>query len=423
MQNMISLVLSVLWIFCVGLNTPVQSPPDVETLTLEQCVGLALEQNPLLQSSQQIYQASLARIHKAKAFSQPNIDFDSDLQPNLFDFNGSKESYLGLSQDFDFPGKRSKRGKIATRESLEIQADIGLLKLDVTYQVKEAFYGLLLAQQILKYAEQDLELSRDYLQKAEIKHEAGDVAKVEVLRARVETAKAANSVRAADNEVRLGKARLNFLLARKKNEPLEIMGDFQKNIPLLSLEELKQKAMAFRPEISRLGFSLEKEDLRKSLAQMSYLPDFSLGISRHSFSGLPTTWDFTLSFPIPLFFWQPQKGEIAEAQANLEALRREREHLINAIALEVEEAYANAMMTRNQIELFEKEILAQAEEAYNMFLFSFQEGEIGGIELIEARRTLIEARKSYADALLNFSVALAALEKSVGQKLEVDTHD
>ena len=58
-----------------------------------------------------------------------------------------------------------------------------------------------------------------------------------------------------------------------------------------------------------------------------------------------------------------------------------------------------------------------------MFLFSFQEGEIGGIELIEARRTLIEARKSYAGALHNFSVALAALEKSVGQKLEVETND
>lgn len=420
---MISLVLSVLWISCLGLNAPAQSPPTAETLTLEQCIGLALEQNPLLQSSHQFYQASLARIHQAKAFSQPRLDFDSDLQPRLFDFKGSDESYFGLSQNLDFPGKRSLRGRVATQESLEIQTDTELLKSDIIFQVKQAFYSLLLAQQILKYAEQDLELSRDYLQKAEIKHEAGDVAKVEVLRARVETAKAENSVRAAVNEVRLGKARLNFLLARKKYDPLEIAGEFQKDSLRLSLEELKQKALSFRPEIKRLGFSLEKENLRKTLGQLSYLPDFSLGLSRHRLSGVATSWDFTLSFPIPLFFWQPQKGEIAEAQANLEALRREREHLINAISLEVEEAYANALMARYQIELFEKEILAQAEEAYNMFLFSFQEGEIGGLELVEARRTLIEARKSYADTLHNFSVALAALEKSVSHKLEVDSHD
>jgi outer membrane protein TolC len=58
-----------------------------------------------------------------------------------------------------------------------------------------------------------------------------------------------------------------------------------------------------------------------------------------------------------------------------------------------------------------------------MFLFSFQEGEIGGFELIEARRTLIEARKSYADALNNFNLALAALAKSVGGELEGIHHE
>jgi outer membrane protein TolC len=423
MDAMIRVVLSVFWAvaFCPGL--PVESPPAVEILTLEQCIALALEQNPLVQSSQRLYLASLARIQKAKAFSQPSLDFDSDLQPGLLNFKGSDESYLGLSQSLDFPGKRSLRGRVALQESLEMRADTELLKLDIAYQVKQAFYSLLLAEQILKYAEQDLELSRDYLQKAEIKYEAGDVARVEVLRARVETAKAENSVRAAANEVRLGKARLNFLLARKNYEPLEIAGQFPREGPRLSLEELKQSARSLRPEIKRLGFSLEKEETRKTLGKLSYLPDFSLGISRHRLSGMATTWDFTLSFPIPLFFWQPQKGEIAEAQAKLEALGREREHLINAVSLDVEEAYANALMTRSQIELFEKDILTQAEEAYTMFLFSFQQGEIGGIELIEARRTLIEARKSYADALHNFGLALAALEKSVGQKSEVDSHD
>lgn len=423
MPNMIGRILFALWICYPGLNAAAHPPQAAETLTLEKCIAIALEQNPLIQSSQRQYEASLARIHKAKAFSQPNLDFDSDLQPRLFDFKGSGESYIGLSQSLDFPGKRSLRGRIATQESLEIQTDTELLQLEIIYQVKQAFYSLLLAEQILKYAEQDLELSRDYLQKAEIKREAGDVAKVEVLRARVETAKAENSVRAAGNEVRLGKARLNFLMARKKYEPLEISGEFPRDGPRLSLDELKQQARSRRPEIRRLSFSLEKEEARKTLGKLSYLPDFSLGISRHRLSGLATTWDFTMSFPVPLFFWQPQKGEIAEAQANLEALRREREHVSNAIALEVEEAYANAMMARIQIDLFEKEILTQAEEAYNMFLFSFQEGEIGGIELIEARRTLIEARKSYAEALHNFSVALAALEKSVGQKLEVGSHD
>jgi len=68
--------------------------------------------------------------------------------------------------------------------------------------------------------------------------------------------------------------------------------------------------------------------------------------------------------------------------------------------------------------MFEEEILSQAEEVYNMFSFSYQEGEISSIELIDARRTLLESQTSYAAALFNYRSAIAALEKSIGQSME-----
>ena len=386
------------------------------TLTLEQCVNIAIGQNPLVLSAFQQHHASLARVRQAKALPQPSLDYDSDLQPKFFDFKNQAETYFGGSWSLEFPGKRHVRGKIASKESDELVQEIELLKLDIVFQVKQAFYSLLLAQEKLRYAEQDLELAQDFLNKAEVKHTAGDVARVEVLRARVEAAKAANEVRVATNEVRLSKALLNFLLARKKYAPLQIKGELKKDPIPLELEELIQRALAFRPEIKRINLSLEREALLKKQGYLSYLPDFDLGVSQHWIEGEGKTWDITFSVPIPLFFWQPRKGEIAEAQANIEALKKEAEHLQNAITLEVEEAYTNAVTAENQIKLFEEEMLAQAEEVYNMFLFSFQEGEIGGIELIQARQTLLETRKSYADALFNYDAALAALERSIGSQ-------
>jgi outer membrane protein TolC len=394
--------------------------PAETALTLDECIAVALEQNPLVLSSLSQYRASLARIRQARAWSQPSLNFDADLQPRLFDLKGSEESYFGLSQTVEFPGKIGLRGRIAAKEAAEILADVDVLKLDLSYQVKQAFFGLLLNREKLKYAEQDLELAEDFLAKAELKHAAGDVALVEVLRARVEAAKAANAVRAAANDLSVAKAELNFLLSRKKSQPLEVRGELKRPFIALDLEHLQERAWGVRPEAKRIALSLEKESLRKTQAILGYLPDFSLGVSRHRLEGLPTTWDFTLSFPIPLFFWQPKRGEIAEAEALMNSLRSEAEHLRNAISLEVEEAYRNALAARDQITLFEEQILTQAEEVYNMFLFSFQEGEIGGIELIEARRTLVEARKSYADALFSYGLTLAALEKSVGQALEGD---
>jgi len=388
-----------------------------EGLTLDQCLSIALAQNPLILSSHQQYQASLARVNQAKALSQPSLDIDTDLQPGFFDLANIGESYFGLRQTLEFPGKRSLRGKIASQESNEIMQEIKLLKLDIAFQIKQAFFSLLLAKELQSYAEQNLGLSRDFLEKAEVKHETGDVAKVEVLRAQVEASKAANEVRQANNSVKLAKALLNFLLARKKHEPLEIQGELKQPPLDLDLESLIKKAMLSRPELKKILFSLKREDYRKKEGILSYLPDFELGASKHWIEGEGSFWDVTLSLPIPLFFWQPIRGEVAEARANHAALKSEEKHIQNAVVLEVEEAYRNALTARNQIILFEQEILTQAEEVYNMFLFSYQEGEIGGIELIEARRTLIDARKSYADALFNYDVSLAALEKSVGQTL------
>jgi outer membrane protein TolC len=391
---------------------------EKEVLTLDECISIATQQNPLILSSLQQYNASLARVSQAKAIPQPSINWDSDLQPKLFDFKGTGEWYFGISQSIEFPGKRYVRGKIASKEANEFLQEIELLKLDIAFQVKQAFYGLLLSQEKLGYAQQNLELAQDFLKKAELKFDAGDVAKVEVLRARVEASKAANDVRAANTDVTLAKAMLNFLLARKKYAPLEIKGDLKRTFISLDMDSLVQRALSFRPEMKGINIAIEREKLFKKQAYMSYLPDFELGINKHRVLGEGEWWDFTLSFPIPLFFWQPKKGEIAEAEANIKSLVKESEHLGNAITLEVEEAYMTAVTANNQIRLFEEEILTQAEEVYNMFLFSYQEGEIGGIELIDARRTLIEARTSYADALFNYGVALAALEKSIGQKLE-----
>jgi cobalt-zinc-cadmium efflux system outer membrane protein len=215
--------------------------------------------------------------------------------------------------------------------------------------------------------------------------------------------------------VTLGKARLNFLLARPEDAQLSVLGALKQPSVLLDLSELKHRALSLRPELKRVQFSVDRERLHTRQASLAYFPDFEVGFAQHSLSGQPQSWDVTLSLPIPLFFWQSKKGEIAEAQATLAGAQRELEHLRGAIGLEVEQAYRKTLTAQQQIDLFEREILKQAEEAYQMFAFSYAEGEIGGLELIAARRTLLQARQSYAQALYDSNVAVAALNRAVGR--------
>ena len=256
-----------------------------KALSLDQCISLALEKHPLIQASTQRHQAAVARIRQETAIPTPSIDFNSDMQPHFGDFYNSEEAYLGVSHTFELPRKRKARGRIAEQESREVGTDIDLIKLEIVYYVRQSFYELLLAQEKLAYSKQDLELASDYQQKAELKLAAGDVGRVEVLRARVETLRTANSVNAAMNEVKLAKARLNYHLARGKSAPIQITGRLQTPFIELNLDDLQAEALRLRPELQRLEFSIEREDLVQKNASLSSLPDLDFNMSRHRLVG------------------------------------------------------------------------------------------------------------------------------------------
>ncbi len=184
------------------------------------------------------------------------------------------------------------------------------------------------------------------------------------------------------------------------------------------LEEITALALQDRPEIQKLFSAIEREGLVRKEGFMSYLPDFDLGAAKHRIPGEGDSWDVTLSLALPVFFWQPARGEIAEADANLRSLQQESAHLANSITLEVEGAFVNLTSAADQIRLFEEDILTQAQEAYEMYQFAYEQGEIDAIDLIQSRRTLNEARTSYADALFNYDVARAAIERSIGRLFE-----
>jgi cobalt-zinc-cadmium efflux system outer membrane protein len=338
--------------------------------------------------------------------------------PSATDLRGADERYIGVSQTIPFPGRTWLQGRIAQQESVETLADNQLLREELAYEVKSAFYGVLLSEELLEHARQNLELAQDFVLMTEVKFEAGDLAQVELVRARLEEAKAASELRKKENDVRLARARLNFLLARESSAPLALEGDLRSPGLTLDLVELTGMALEARPEMRRVNASLEREGLVKKQGYMSYLPDFDVGLAKHRQTGEDDTWDMTFSVALPVFFWQPARGEIAEANANYRALREEAAHIANSISLEVQEAYVNLGSAADQIQLFEEGILGQAQDAYEMYQFAFQQGEIGAIDLIEARRTLNQARTSYADALYTYDVARAGLEKSVGRAME-----
>jgi cobalt-zinc-cadmium efflux system outer membrane protein len=300
-------------------------------------------------------------------------------------------------------------------EAHQAQADVDLVRLDLVFHVTEAFYAVLLAREHLKYVQEDAALASTFLEQTRLKHDVGDVARVEVLRAQLETSQAESAVGLARSALELARAKLNFLLARPQGSPLELIGTLNPAPASIDLPTLQARALASRPELRTMRLAAARDEQLRRQASLGYFPDIELGVARHHLVGEPTSWDVTVALPIPLYFWQPRKGDIAEAIASASATEREAEHVRSTILLEVEEASRELLTARDQIRRFETGILKEADESYQMFAFSYAEGEIGGLELIAARRSLLQVRAAYAQALYDGSVAAAALARAVGQ--------
>jgi outer membrane protein, heavy metal efflux system len=133
-------------VLLVATGAAAQAPAE-PPLDLESCIAEALESNPLVLQWQAEHRAALARASQARALPQPSVAYDSDLQPRPFRFDQSDESYLGVVQLIEFPGKRAVRGRIASAEANQTLADLEMVRLDLAYEVTEAFYSLLLGRE------------------------------------------------------------------------------------------------------------------------------------------------------------------------------------------------------------------------------------------------------------------------------------
>jgi len=400
----------------ISFTSEAEAQP-LEGLTLQGAITIALQRNPNIQAALKRYEAAVARIRQAKAFPEPALYWDSDLQPSFFGFSRSAESYVGISQLIEFPGRRHFRGKVAESEADVAYSDADIAKLELILQVKITFYEVLLAQERQSYARENLTLAQDFLEKAQIRYQAGSVARFEVLRAEVEVARAENQLRIATNEVDLAKAKLNFLLYRKLEEPIEPEGELERPPYAPELTQLFKEAEQKRPELKGVRYTIKAEEHAGSLAKLSYFPDLDLQLTRHYLQDEGTFWDVVFSFSLPIFFWQRQQGEIAEARARISSLQAESAYLANLIFLEVKDAHLRVLATQDRIKLYKEKILKEAEEIYRIAIRSYQEGEIGYLEVLEARRTLMGIRLSYADVLFENQVSVAELEKATAADL------
>jgi len=395
-------------------------PADL--LSLNALIEEAKKNNPEILASKKRYEAAKARIPQAKSLDDPALGLTFEKIPGSpFRLNKtmSEDRMLAVSEMLPWFGRLPLKGKIALVESQMTASELKNKELEITNEVKNAYYDLFMNYKESELKQDSLGFLQNIAKIAEAKYIVGEIAQEDVFKINLEIAKFSNDIANLKQEKLAKETRLNSLLNRDPESALgvpyleENAVSFDKDIALLYKLTLEN-----RPELLIFSSAIEKNRYAKSLAKKSFFPDLMAGVvMRGLTSGSIGPWDLMLAFTVPLWFWTKQRYEVKEAIANLEEAEAAYQAMKNKALAETKDMTTRVEIAKNKIKLYKNNQIPILESSIEASLSSYRSGKGDIMMLLDSERMLIETRMEYYRALVEYNMNLADLEKSVGLDL------
>ena len=416
-------------------NTSLPQP-----LSLVDAVNLSLQRNPNILRAQKDLQVAQGVAIQTRAIAIPKLNLTgnySDAEKTDVDRISTPQVTFGTAENWTTQLKVVQSlyegGRILSAfRAARLTKERSLLDYDTTLantivDVEVAYYDVLLALQQITVQEASVELLSRELADTTRRYNAGTVPRFNVLRAEVELANAKPRLIRARNSYRIAKNnlinQLGFNVPKEALEdvPLMLSGKLVAEPYKMDLLQALALAQEKRTELGSLRKTqaLRKEDIVN--AKAPYRPSLQAfgGYDAHNsqlsqdisyedhgwIAGVLMTWS--------LFDGQRTKGKVVEATALYERAGVELDDASRRIELEVRTAHSN-FTEADEVLTSQEKVLEEAEEALRLARARYEAGTGTQLDVLSAQTALTEARTTQAQALHDYSVARARLERAVG---------
>lgn len=398
-------------------------------ITLAEAVDIALRNNPALVSAQESVNASRAQTTQSTSPYYPRITASTGYS------SGSSTTALGDSVTrgttttlaasqvlYDF-GKTGNALDAVRASEHSVELDRERTAQEVVLNVRQAFYGLLRSMRLLKVSEQNLEQLEGHLAQAQAFYRAGSRPRFEVTRAEVEVNNAKMEVINARNTVRLGRISLNNAMGGKLAASDEI-GEVPEGLTAVPpIEDVQRTALRERPEMRKAHIAITMSEARLRAEEAQYLPSLTAAGTYNWANGVSTmgtyradlgsSWTASVTLSLSLFEGGITRGKVAEARANLNAVRAQRDMLEQSVLLEVNQAYADLENANARRDVMESS-LNKARENLTIAEGRYNAGISTQLEVNDARLAEMKAEVDDVQARYDQQLAMARLEKAAG---------
>lgn len=387
---------------------------DSLRLTRRQAIAEALTRNAQLAIARE--QTAQARARRVTAISVPDptlaAAYDQLTGPFTFGAAPSRPVAVGLT--IPFLDKFRLNNRIGLADIGASESNYRLQQQTIALQASATYDSLLVSLKHQGNLREARELAADFLKRTQVRFEGGTAAKLDVIQAQVALAQADNDLIANERDVANAQASLNRTLGRLVTAPIAPVDSLDLPAALPDSSTIEQTALADRPEIESVRQQQSGAHATTNLAREFWLPDLTFAVTRDYSQPGPAQFTTGIALPLPAFYWQHARGDIAESQhfeRELEATYRDtRAQVIQ----DVRSAYANASTAMRQAVFIRDQLVPAAREAYRVASTSYSLGGSSALEVLTARSALLQAESQLADALAAANTARADLDRALG---------
>jgi len=301
-----------------------------------------------------------------------------------------------IAQPLPVWGTRGVARKAGLLEVERWRREYDRARLELHAEVKIAFDDLLIQQHRVETYELLAKTLSDILEKTRARLNAGEIAEVAVIKGEADYERFSIEVEAAHSELLQAESRLAHALGNPNARP-RIQGTAIE-IPQLP-EDLVTTVAQGHPQREVWDAATRAADaqvkLQKSLRFPA--PTLSIGYRHYAYTG-QDTFDLSLEFEVPIF--DRKQGDIraAREKARLEEANIRAE--LSAFDAHLAQSHVAYASHRKNAETYTARIIPKLEETLDIARASFDAGDVSMLEVLDAYRTLAEARLSALNEIM-----------------------
>ncbi|MEQ1617665.1 MAG: TolC family protein [Terricaulis sp.] len=389
---------------------------EVAPLTLQEALARAIESDPGLRAADAGIDAARGGLRQARV--RPNPELGAEIENfngrgDLRGFDGA-ETTFSLSQEIELGGRRRTRIALADRELHGAELDRAIRGLDLLRDVQAAYYDALAAEEIVTIERERLATAQALARSVGRRVAAARDPLMAGARANSGIAEARIALTRAEAEATTARSHLESFWGGEQGFTL-VRADFA--LPRVQDHDHQELSDA-SPDIARLAAGRERASgeaaLQRSLGYQN--PTLSLGYRR--FEDRDGDGALVAGFSVPLGVFDRNQGAVARAQAERRRAELDLEAGRRAMAREFSALERAQVSDAQAVRSTEEEVIPEAERALALAQEGYDRGAFSYLDILEAQRSLSDARQRRVEALRSFHSNEAALDRLTGRWAE-----